>query len=127
MSLFYSASSNGFFDSAINGTSIPSDAVEISVDLHQELLAGQSAGKAIVAGENGFPVLKEVVFVPSWASVRAKRQALRAACDWTQLLDVRERLGDAKCAEWDEYRRKLTAITTDFASPELIVWPEEPK
>lgn len=53
---FYSATTSGFYDSAIN-TSMPDDVVEISTENHTELLAGQSEGKVISWGDDGFPVL----------------------------------------------------------------------
>lgn len=55
--MFYSKSTNGFYDASIHGDNIPADAVEITVEKHQILLEGQSQGKRIVADENGFPVL----------------------------------------------------------------------
>lgn len=54
MSIFYSASKQGFYDDSIHDV-LPSDAVQISRELHRELLAGQSAGKIIAAGAGGVP------------------------------------------------------------------------
>lgn len=56
MSIFYSKSESGFFDDTIHPT-LPSDAVEITVDQWQALLAGQSEGKIISADADGSPVL----------------------------------------------------------------------
>ena len=48
MSIFSSAATGGFYDSAIHlPEQIPADAVEISVERHQELLHGQSNGQVI--------------------------------------------------------------------------------
>lgn len=55
MKKFYSAAVAGFFEDGTVG--MPIDAVEISDEMHALLLAGQSQGKAIVADENGYPVL----------------------------------------------------------------------
>lgn len=55
----YAKSTNGFYDEAIHGGSIPADAVEITVEEHQALLEGQSQGKIISADKNGKPVLKD--------------------------------------------------------------------
>ena len=57
--MFYSASTNGFYDEAIHGEAIPADAVEITVEEHVALLEGQSQGKIISADKNGKPVLKD--------------------------------------------------------------------
>lgn len=54
--MFYSKSTGGFYDAAIHGNAMPSDAVEITAEQHVSLLEAQSAGKAIRAGEDGMPV-----------------------------------------------------------------------
>ena len=55
--MFYSPSKNGFYDTIIHGDNIPADAVEITDEEHQALLAGQSAGLRIVPDLDGRPVL----------------------------------------------------------------------
>lgn len=57
--MFYSKSTNGFYDSEIHGNNIPVDAVEISVEEHAALLEGQNNGKIIAADPNGRPVLQD--------------------------------------------------------------------
>lgn len=56
MTIFYSASSRGFYDDQIH-SAIPGDAVEITADQHAELIAGQAVGKRIVADPAGRPML----------------------------------------------------------------------
>lgn len=53
--MFYSSSTNGFYDPEINAT-IPKDAVEISLDTWRSLMEAQSAGKVIQADAKGKPV-----------------------------------------------------------------------
>lgn len=55
----YSQSTKGFYDPAIHGDNIPADAVEITVEQHAALIAGESEGKRIVADADGFPVLQD--------------------------------------------------------------------
>jgi hypothetical protein len=55
-----------------------------------------------------------------WAVVRAERNKLLAACDWTQLSDA-----SADAAVWATYRQALRDIT-DQANPFNIVWPVKP-
>lgn len=55
MSLFYSASSRGFYDDAIHAT-LPADAQPITEQVRENMLAAQSAGKIIEADADGFPV-----------------------------------------------------------------------
>ncbi len=55
-----------------------------------------------------------------WAVVRAERNKLLAACDWTQLPDA-----SADAAVWAVYRQALRDIT-DQANPFNITWPALP-
>lgn len=58
MAIYYSQSTGGFYDDAIHKT-LPEDAVEISAEIRQSLLDGQSQGKRITAGDDGYPVLAD--------------------------------------------------------------------
>lgn len=57
--MFYSKTTNGFYDEKIHGDAMPEDKVEITEAYHAELLQGQSEGKAIYGDEVGYPRLKE--------------------------------------------------------------------
>ena len=70
--MFYSKQTSGFYDTAIHGDNIPSDAVEITAEQHSALLEGQSYGKIISADENGYPILIDLA--PPSESDIAKRQ-----------------------------------------------------
>lgn len=56
LNMFYSQSTGGFYLPQLHGDSIPLDAIEISEEQHAQLLADQSAGKEITAGEDGAPL-----------------------------------------------------------------------
>ncbi len=70
-----------------------------------------------------------VVFAPAppldidaqWNAVREERNALLAACDWTQLPDAPVDAGD-----WAVYRQALRDITQQ-SDPFAIEWPQEPE
>ena len=53
-----------------------------------------------------------------WNIIRAERNKLLAASDWTQLPDA-----SADAAAWATYRQALRDVTTQ-ANPFNIVWPE---
>lgn len=55
MSLFYSGAARGFYDDAIHST-MPADAVPITEQVWQAMLAAQSDGKQIEPDANGYPV-----------------------------------------------------------------------
>lgn len=52
---YYSATTKGFYNSDVNGTNIPEDAVEITVDQHTALMAAQAEGHVIQADDSGVP------------------------------------------------------------------------
>lgn len=58
-----------------------------------------------------------------WDVVRAERNKLIAACDWTQLSDAA--LTNLQTAEWALYRQALRDITTQ-GDPFNINWPVSP-
>lgn len=58
-----------------------------------------------------------------WARVRARRNALLAESDWTQLPDVR--LGAVAKREWADYRQELRDITRQ-PDPDAVTWPMRP-
>lgn len=55
---YYSATTNGFYSPDVH-TTFPADAVEITDELWQSLLQGQSQGKVITASSTGTPVLAD--------------------------------------------------------------------
>lgn len=57
--MYYSPSTNGFYTPEIHGDNIPADAVEITREHYDALLAGQSNGQRIVADADGYPILQD--------------------------------------------------------------------
>ncbi len=78
----YSASTQGFYDSAIHGTSVPGDAVQISQQQYEALLLAQSQGKEIKTGVDGQPYAAEKVFTTE--EVKAAKLADLATYRWTK-------------------------------------------
>lgn len=63
--LYFSKATGGFYDGSIHA-SMPSDVVEISRELHETLMAGQSAGQEIVGDQSGNPILTDPApYVPT--------------------------------------------------------------
>lgn len=56
-----------------------------------------------------------------WREVRAERDRLLAGSDWTQVADA-----PVDQQAWAVYRQTLRDIPQDFASPDEVVWPEQP-
>lgn len=87
MAIFYSAETNGFYDSQLFGTptaplagALPGDVVEISDELHQQLLTGE-LNKHLAADESGHPVLVDNPPVSIEKLAEQKRNELDRARD----------------------------------------------
>lgn len=78
--IFYSASTNGFYDSAIHGDAIPAGAVQITAEQHEALLTAQSQGKRIRPDGSGHPEAIDPppagITVPVFVSPRQAKLAL---------------------------------------------------
>ena len=81
-----------------------------------------SSGTALIGDNysNGTFITPSQDLNAQWAEVRKQRNALLAACDWTQLPD-----SPVDQSLWVEYRQALRDITLQ-ANPFDIVWPEYP-
>ena len=55
MGYSYSASLNAFFHTSLPDCSVPSDAVDITDEQHEELMLSQARGLQIQTGEGGLP------------------------------------------------------------------------
>ncbi|GAA0651478.1 hypothetical protein GCM10009424_30690 [Sphingomonas ursincola] len=71
MTIKYSASARGFFDTDLH-KQIPDDAVSVTARRHAELLAGQAAGGEIVPDKRGRPQMRPLA--------PATLEQARAAC-----------------------------------------------
>lgn len=58
-------------------------------------------------------------------TIRVKRDALLAACDWTQMPD--SPLSEEEKASYQAYRQALRDVPQQEGFPTSIQWPEEPK
>jgi hypothetical protein len=60
----------------------------------------------------------------AWGRVRAERDRLLTACDWTQVTDAP--LTATEKTAWADYRQALRDVPQTFDSPDDVVWPEAP-
>lgn len=114
--MFASKSTRGFYDASIHN-SMPDDVVEISAEIHADLLIGQSEGKVIAWGDDGFPILVDPA-PPSdeelAAVERAWRDQLLAKTDGVvarhrdeQEVGAETSLAPTQYTELQAYRRAL--------------------
>ena len=60
----------------------------------------------------------------TWADIKAQRKVLFSDCDWTQLADAPLTFTEKEA--WQDYRQLLRDIPQTYATPEEVIWPEEP-
>lgn len=107
MSIFYSKSTGGFYNTEIN-SNMPADVVEISDQLHKELLMGQIKGKIISASDAGLPMLMDLPEVTKDQIIEvmkiARANAYRNEAD---PLFFKSQLGEATDEEWKAKREEI--------------------
>ena len=59
---------------------------------------------------------------PFWSQLRAQRNALLAACDFTQLSDYQ----GGNAATWATYRQALRDLVENTSDPQSCTWPTQP-
>jgi len=101
MKMYYSKSTRGFYDSRVHNT-LPSDVVEITSDMHNEILEGAAQGYKISTSADGKPFLLPTDPAETLAAERAAMKCSR--------LQGRLVLGEATCTALD-------AIVVDDLTP----------
>jgi hypothetical protein len=118
MAIYFSKSTNGFYDSTVH-TTMPADVVEITQAEWMSLMASQSLGKIIQADANGNPIAVDPP-APTAAELQAqcKQQAmaLLAATDWVELPSVTNTSNAhhlVNAADFLAYRIAVRALAVD--------------
>lgn len=113
MSMHYSASTGGFYDTNVADYDLPADAVEITTDERAAVLAGQAAGKTIAADDAGRPVaVTPPPPIPTVADVKAEARRRLAATDWYAIrkADTGQPMPDGVAT----YRAAVRAASSDI-------------
>lgn len=106
---------------------IPADAVAITVEAHQTLMAAQSQGKLIQADSSGLPVAVDPpapTTAQLAAQVRAKRDTLISATDYLVMPDYPISADDL--AQLKTYRAALRNVPEQSGFPASVTWPTYP-
>ncbi len=123
MTIFYSPSREGFFDSILNYPSLPEDKIEITREEHLRLLFEiNSNNKTIVVTNGVIETQEKPAYVITWDFIRVKRNSLLKGSDYTQLPDF----PPAKKTEWATYRQILRDIPQTYTTPAEVIWPTPP-
>lgn len=115
---------------------LPADAIEISAELHAELLAGNASGLSIVPDETGLPILVEppppTVEQLAATAVASRTRLQQLAAQAIAPLQDAVDLGESTAAEeaaltaWKRYRVALNRIEQQPGYPHTIDWPSSP-
>lgn len=137
MTVFFCPSSTSFYDDDIYGDQLPQDAIEITEDLRQQLLEAQSAGKQIVADENGQPVATDRPGPTIEQQVQRERFWRDAELTKTDMLVTRHRdeqdagrvptLTDEQYRQLQSYRLELREWPENASFPNDQRRPETPR
>lgn len=124
MTISYSPSNKGFYDSKLNYSSLPGDLIDVT-DIHMTLLKEINSNNKTIVIDGGELFLEErapVQIEETWDNVRAKRNRLLNDSDYTQLPDY----PDALKADWVAYRQLLRDLPQTYTDLSTIVWPTKP-
>lgn len=133
---FWSARESGFYPESMKGLyedspdGWPEDAVEITAELYNALLAGQLNGKVIISDSDGTPRLSDPVIDHIAIAEAEKSRLVSEAEEMILPLQRAVKYGIAseeeieRLKEWEIFSVKLSRIDTSLA-PE-IEWPELP-
>ena len=117
----YAGSTNCFYTA---GSDAPSDAVEITDERYQELLAGMAEGKTIVPDSAGYPEF----YVQTAEQNKATASGLLSASDWTTIPDVANPINNPYLTNQDEfiaYRNEIRKIAVNPIAGDLV-WAVAP-
>lgn len=122
MTIYYSPSSNGFYDTKVGYSSYPEDVIDVTDQYYYLLDQISNYGKQIVVLNSEITLIDKTLPVSTWEDIKRKRNDLLKMSDWTQLADSPTTNKDI----WAAYRQTLRDIPQNFSNPEDVVFPEAP-
>lgn len=135
MTIYFSPSQYGFYDTDLFDYELPSDVVETTAEERDALLPQQSDTRQIVVGDDGKLAIKEVPQTVEQLTANALLQRdglLRDAA--TRIAPLQDAVDlDMATAEetaalkaWKTYRVNLNRIEQQAGFPQSIAWPAPP-
>lgn len=123
MTIFYSPSKKGFYDTRVGYETLPDDLIDVTDRYFQilDLINNKNKELLVIDGEIIFAE-KEVVSL-TWDDIKERRNALLLESDYTQMPDV----SLANKADWATYRQALRDIPQNFSSPAEVIFPIKPQ
>ncbi len=104
---------------AVLARNYPDDAWSLNGDDYDGLVWLSDTQKPSRATlDAAWPVVRDAL---AWDAVRAERDRLLSASDWTQVADA-----PVDQQAWAVYRQALRDVPQDYATPDEVVWPTPP-
>lgn len=121
MTIYYSPTTKGFYDTDFGYPSFPQDIIEITKERHAEFLHGMNMQnkELVLSGSN--LVLQDRVVIITWEQIRSRRNNLLALSDYTQMADWP---GDKEA--WATYRQELRDLPQTYTNAADVIWPAKP-
>ncbi len=132
---YYSASTNAFYGAKFPSGKLPSDVVEISDEMHKELIIAQSTGSKISADGDGNPIFTKIErSFDDWLDnvVRPRRDAKMDEFDLHRVNRCRRQIDQGQTPDDDlsvllAYMQDLADFPTTLTEiVDQIPWPAEP-
>lgn len=121
MTIYYSPTTKGFYDTDFGYPSLPQDIIEITREQHEQFLHGMNMQNKELVLSQGNLVLQDRVVVITWEQIKSKRNNLLALSDYTQMADWP---GDK--TSWATYRQALRDLTQTYTNAADVIWPIAP-
>jgi len=122
MTIYYSPSTSGFYDTRVGYGNLPNDIVEIEYSTYIDALNQQSLGNKQIIFENNTIKVVEYMLDLTWGNIRLLRNKKLSRSDWTQSKDVPDNIS----SQWAVYRQALRDIPQIQTDPNNIIWPTPP-
>jgi hypothetical protein len=122
MPIYYSPSSEGFYDTeVVSYPSLPKDVITITKE-ERDLFLNEmnNNNKRLVLVGNKL-VFEERIFPITWEIIRDERNRLLDDSDYTQVPDF-----PGNREAWTSYRQLLRDLPQQYKNPEDVVWPPKP-
>ena len=121
MTIYYSPTTKGFYDTDFGYPSLPQDIIEITREQHNTFLNGMNMQNKELVLSEGNLVLQDRVVVITWEQIRSRRNNLLTSSDYTQMTDWP---GDK--TSWATYRQALRDLPQTYTNATDVIWPTAP-
>lgn len=129
MSIFYSASTMGFYFESVHGENIPKDALQIDAVLYKSLQDAQSIGQTITSDTKGIPYASHPQVT---IEDQKNSECMRITRELDRIRDELEKVQDSDSkaigtvSQWRDYRKALRSWPEHLEFPKPEFRPKAP-